>query len=50
VVSVSNNGKTCTRTTEVISQGPGKPPKVTSNASGQCDDAAAPSGGAANPT
>jgi hypothetical protein len=50
VVSVSDNGKTCTRTTEVVSQGPGKPPKVTSDASGQCDDVAAPSGGVANPT
>ncbi len=38
VVSVSNNGSTCTRTTEVVSQGPGKPPKVTSSASGQCGD------------
>jgi hypothetical protein len=37
VVSVSNNGVTCTRTTEVVSQGPGKAPKVTSSASGQCD-------------
>jgi hypothetical protein len=43
VVSVSNGGGTCTRTTEVVSQGPGKPPKVTSNVSGNC--AAAPSGG-----
>jgi hypothetical protein len=37
VVTISNNGKTCTRSTEVVSQGPGKPPKVTSNASGSCD-------------
>ena len=36
VVSVSNGAGTCTRTTEVVSQGPGKPPKVTSNVSGQC--------------
>ena len=41
VVTVSNNGRTCTRSTEVVSQGPGKPPKVTSNASGQCDGAPA---------
>jgi len=41
VVTISNNGRTCTRSTEVVSQGPGKPPKVTSNASGQCDGAAA---------
>jgi hypothetical protein len=40
IVSVSNNGVTCTRTTEVVSQGPGKAPKVTSNASGQCGAAA----------
>jgi hypothetical protein len=41
VVSVSNGGGTCTRTTEVVSQGPGKPPKVTSTVSGNC---AAPPG------
>jgi hypothetical protein len=39
VVSVSNGGATCTRTTQVVSQGAGKPPKVTSNVSGQCSDA-----------
>lgn len=39
VVSISNNGQTCTRTTEVVSQGQGKPPKVMSNVSGQCSDA-----------
>lgn len=50
VVSVSNDGKTCTRTTEVVSQGPGKPPKVTSNVSGQCSDGASTrTGGAGNP-
>jgi hypothetical protein len=49
VVSVSNNGVTCTRTTQVVSQGPGKPPKVTSNASGQCGDQAQPSSGRHNP-
>ena len=43
VVSVSNNGQTCTRTTEVVSQGIGKPPRVTSNVSGQCSDAASSS-------
>ena len=36
VVSVSNGSGTCTRTTEIVSQGPGKPPKVTSNVSGDC--------------
>jgi hypothetical protein len=36
VVSTSNGAKTCTRTTEVTSQGAGKPPKVVSNVSGDC--------------
>lgn len=36
VVSSSNGAKTCTRTTEVTSQGPGKAPKVTSSVSGDC--------------
>ena len=50
VVSVSNSGGTCTRTTQTVSQGAGKPPKVTSNVSGQCGGAAAtPSGRAVNP-
>lgn len=42
VVSTSNGGVTCTRTTEVVSQGPGKPPKVTTNVSGNCGSAASP--------
>jgi hypothetical protein len=50
VVSVSNGGSTCTRTTEVVSQGAGKAPKVTSSVSGQCGTAAAPSGGPLNRT
>lgn len=41
VISVSNGGATCTRSTEVVSQGPGKPPRVTSNVSGECGPAAA---------
>lgn len=49
IVSVSNNGVTCTRTTEVVSQGPGKTPKVTTNVSGQCGGAPAPSNGATHP-
>jgi len=36
VVSTSNGSKTCTRTTEVTSQGAGKPPKVVTNVSGDC--------------
>jgi hypothetical protein len=42
VVSFSNGGQTCTRTTEVVSQGPGKAPKVTSRATGECGNAPAP--------
>ena len=49
VVSVSNGGGTCTRTTEVVSQGAGKPPKVTTNVSGQCGAAAPAPGPATNP-
>ena len=36
VVTVTNGGKSCTRTTETVSQGPGKPPRVTTNVSGDC--------------
>jgi hypothetical protein len=36
IVSYSNGNSTCTRTTETVSQGPGKPPKVTSSVSGNC--------------
>ena len=42
VVSYSNGASTCTRTTEVVSQGPGKPPKVKSSVSGDCGAAPAP--------
>jgi hypothetical protein len=51
VVSVSNGAATCTRTTEVVAQGSGKPPKVTTNVSGNCGAAAqpAPSAAAAKP-
>jgi hypothetical protein len=49
VVSVSNGGGTCTRTTEVVSQGSGKPPKVTSNVAGQCGGGAQPPSGPVNP-
>lgn len=45
VVSVSNGAGTCTRTTEVVSQGQGKPPKVSSTVSGNC----AASGSAGDP-
>lgn len=52
VISTSNGDKTCTRTTEVTSQGPGKAPKVVSNVSGDCGGMpAAPSPGRVlNPT
>jgi len=42
VVSTSNGAKTCTRTTEVTSQGAGKPPKVVTNVTGDCGAAPAP--------
>ena len=42
VVSTSNGDKTCTRTTEVTSQGVGKPPKVVSKVSGDCAPDVAP--------
>ena len=52
VISTSNGGISCTRTTEVVSQGNGKPPKVMTNVSGNCGGVApraapqaAPSGG-----
>jgi hypothetical protein len=50
VVSTSNGAKACTRTTEVTSQGPGKPPKVVTNVSGDCGPAAAPAPMQAKPT
>ena len=42
VVSYSNGHGTCTRTTQTVSQGAGKPPKVTSSVSGDCGAEAAP--------
>ncbi len=48
VVTVTNGGSSCTRTTEVVSQGNGKPAKVTSNLSGDCGPEAA-TGSAASP-
>jgi hypothetical protein len=35
-VTVSENGHQCSRSTEVIDEGPGKPPKVISRVSGDC--------------
>lgn len=42
IVTTSSGGKTCTRRTEVNSQGPGKPPKVASSLTGDCAGGAAP--------
>ena len=50
VVSTSNGTKTCTRTTEVTSQGAGKPPKVMTNVSGDCGNATPNAPMAARPT
>jgi hypothetical protein len=40
MVTVSENGRQCSRSTQVVGQGPGKPPKVLSNVSGDCAPAA----------
>jgi hypothetical protein len=52
IVSVSNGGATCTRTTQVTSEGAGKAPKVVSKVSGECAPAAEakPSAGPVNRT
>lgn len=42
VVSYSNGNGTCTRTTQSVSQGAGKPPKVTTSVSGECGADAPP--------
>src|SRR6059058_305442 len=34
VITVSDGARSCTRSTEIVSQGAGKPPKVTTNVSG----------------
>lgn len=39
VVTVSENGRQCSRSTQVIGQGAGKPPKVLSNVRGDCGPA-----------
>jgi len=48
VISTSDGGVSCTRTTEVVSQGADKPPKVTTNVSGDCGTAAQPAPSAAS--
>jgi hypothetical protein len=52
VVSVSNGGATCSRTTQVTSEGVGKAPKVVSTVSGDCASApeSKPSSGPVNRT
>jgi len=45
IVTTSNGTQTCTRRTEVTSQGAGKAPKVLSSLSGDCGGAAAPASG-----
>ena len=42
IVTTSNGTQTCTRRTDVTSEGPGKAPKVVSSVSGQCGAAPAP--------
>jgi hypothetical protein len=42
IVSYSNGARTCTRTTEAVSQGVGKAPRVTSSVTGDCGAAATP--------
>ena len=42
VVSTSNGSKSCTRTTQLTSQGAGKPPKVVTSVSGDCAQTSAP--------
>jgi hypothetical protein len=44
VVTTSNGSKTCTRRTEVTSEGAGRPPKVVSSLSGDCGAPASPQG------
>jgi hypothetical protein len=48
IVTTSNGTQTCTRRTDVTSEGVGKAPKVVSSVSGDCGAAAAPK--VANPT
>lgn len=49
MVSYSSGDATCSRTTQVVSQGAGKAPKVTSSVSGNCAAANSPAPQAAPP-
>ena len=50
IVTTSNGTQTCTRRTEVTSEGPGKAPKVLSSLSGDCGGAGATSAKPVNRT
>ena len=49
IVSYSNGSGVCTRRTDSVSQGPGKPPKVTTAVSGNCGSAPAATAPSAAP-
>ena len=49
-VTVSDNGRQCSRSTEVVGQGPGKPPRVISHQSGDCGPPSAPPPAARTPS
>lgn len=50
IVTTSNGSSTCTRRTEVQSQGAGKPPKVVSSQSGDCSGSPSAPAVRGNPT
>lgn len=50
IATTSNGSRTCTRRTEVVSQGPGKAPKVTSSLTGDCGSGATAPAPPGNPT
>lgn len=50
IVTTSNGSKTCTRRTDVTSEGPGKAPRVVSSLSGDCGGTGAAPPAVANPT
>ena len=50
IVTTSNGTQTCTRRTEVTSEGPGKAPKVLSSFSGDCGGSSKQSASPVNPT
>ena len=48
-VTVNENGRQCTRSIQVIGDGPDKPPRVTTNVSGDCAGVAGPAAVPAEP-